>query len=61
MCRAIVCKTCGKMSWAGCGMHVDQVLAGVPRSERCPGHPRSEGSGFLGRLLTSRRRDQRPG
>jgi hypothetical protein len=54
MCRAIVCKTCGKMSWAGCGMHVDQVLAGVPRSERCPGHPRSERAGFLGRLFKSR-------
>lgn len=42
MCRAVSCKQCGKMSWAGCGQHVDQVLAGVPRDLRCPGHPRAE-------------------
>ncbi len=51
MCRAVVCKTCGKMSWAGCGMHVDQVLAGVAASNRCKGHPKEERQGFLSRLL----------
>jgi hypothetical protein len=38
MCRAVTCKKCGKTTWAGCGQHVDQVLAGVPASRRCPGH-----------------------
>ncbi|HEX8095249.1 hypothetical protein [Jatrophihabitans sp.] len=38
MCRAVICKTCGKTTWAGCGQHVDQVLAGVPQADRCPGH-----------------------
>ena len=38
MCRRVTCKTCGKASYAGCGMHVDQVLAGVPTAERCTGH-----------------------
>ncbi len=38
MCRAVVCRTCGRPTWAGCGLHVEQVLAGVPHSERCAGH-----------------------
>ncbi len=54
MCRATTCKKCGKASWAGCGQHVDQVLAGVPRADRCPGHPRESGSGFVGRLFGGR-------
>ena len=52
MCRPVVCKTCGKTGWAGCGMHVDQVLAGVPASDRCQGHPKAErGGGFWSRLV----------
>jgi len=35
MCRRIQCEKCGKPSFAGCGMHVEQVLADVPRAERC--------------------------
>lgn len=38
MCRAVTCKSCDKTTWAGCGRHVAQVLAGVPTGERCPGH-----------------------
>ena len=38
MCRAVTCRTCNKTTWAGCGAHVDQVMAGVPRNQRCPGH-----------------------
>jgi hypothetical protein len=38
MCRQVKCKQCGKITWAGCGMHVDQVMASVPSSQRCPGH-----------------------
>ena len=56
MCRAVTCKTCGKTTWAGCGMHVNQVMAGVPASDRCPGHARADrdGGGFLGRLFGRR-------
>ncbi len=56
MCRPVVCKTCGKTTWAGCGMHVNQVMAGVPSANRCPGHPKAErdGGGFLGRLFGRR-------
>jgi hypothetical protein len=35
MCRAVRCGQCGKIGWAGCGAHVEQVLAGVPEEERC--------------------------
>jgi hypothetical protein len=54
MCRAVTCRTCGKTTWAGCGKHVDQVMANVPLPERCPGHPKREAShtgGRIGRLL----------
>jgi hypothetical protein len=53
MCRAVRCKTCGKTTWAGCGQHVDQVMAGVARDDRCPGHPKPErsSSGFLARFF----------
>lgn len=53
MCRATTCKTCGKTTWAGCGQHVDQVLAGVPTAQRCAGHTkeRSDSHGWLGRLF----------
>lgn len=35
MCQAIRCEKCGKAGWRGCGAHVEQVLAGVPASDRC--------------------------
>jgi len=50
MCRAVMCKTCGKTTWAGCGQHVDSVMAGVPSGARCPGHPKEPGTGFFARL-----------
>lgn len=44
MCRPATCNICGKTTWAGCGQHVDQVMAGVPRGERCSGHTDAEKS-----------------
>jgi hypothetical protein len=38
MCRRVTCPECGKATFAGCGMHVEQVLGGVPQSDRCAGH-----------------------
>lgn len=35
MCRRVTCSTCGRPDWAGCGAHVDAVLADVPPSDRC--------------------------
>ena len=53
MCQRATCKNCGKATYRGCGMHVEQVLAGVPRSQRCdcaPAEP-SAGGGLLARLF----------
>jgi hypothetical protein len=35
MCSPAICPTCRKVTYTGCGMHVDQVLAGVPQERRC--------------------------
>jgi hypothetical protein len=35
MCVPATCKSCRKVTWSGCGMHVDQVMAGVPGDQRC--------------------------
>ena len=55
MCRAVTCRKCGKTTWAGCGQHVKQVLAGVPASQRCAGHAQDSGDdsggGWLRRLI----------
>lgn len=53
MCRPTACRKCGKTTWAGCGMHVNQVMAGVPRAQRCEGHadePKEPGAGLFGWL-----------
>ena len=55
MCRAVTCRTCGKTTWAGCGNHVDQVMRGVPRDQRCPGHEAApKPPGLLARLFSRR-------
>ena len=56
MCRPVRCKTCGKTTWAGCGRHVQQVMAGVSTADRCPGHSASENarSGLVARLFGRR-------
>lgn len=35
MCSPTVCNRCGKITWTGCGQHVDQALANVPPENRC--------------------------
>jgi hypothetical protein len=35
MCSRVTCPDCGKPTWAGCGQHIEQALAGVPKDERC--------------------------
>jgi hypothetical protein len=53
MCRAVKCRRCGKTTWAGCGQHVQQVLKGIPASQRCAGHPKDgpERPRLLDRIL----------
>lgn len=35
MCSPALCPTCKKVTYVGCGRHVDQVLAEVRPEERC--------------------------
>lgn len=51
MCSAVTCRTCGKTTWAGCGQHVDQVMKGVPQSQRCQGHEQQPSAGLFARLF----------
>ncbi|BCJ75861.1 hypothetical protein CS0771_54050 [Catellatospora sp. IY07-71] len=39
MCQRAVCDKCGKATYEGCGMHVEQVLADVPKLQRCTCRP----------------------
>lgn len=38
MCQPVACDTCKKTTWAGCGEHIEQALAGIAESQRCQGH-----------------------
>jgi hypothetical protein len=35
MCSPVTCANCGKTTWAGCGLHIDEALAGIPAEARC--------------------------
>lgn len=35
MCSPARCHQCGKITYSGCGMHVQQVMANVPPAEQC--------------------------
>ena len=37
MCMRTTCRSCGKSTWAGCGMHIESALRGVDEAERCAG------------------------
>ena len=38
MCYPVVCTTCGKTTWDGCGAHIDDVRNAVPPQQWCDGH-----------------------
>ena len=35
MCSPINCATCGKVTWTGCGQHIEEALADVPQDQLC--------------------------
>ncbi len=51
MCRATTCRQCQKITWSGCGAHVEAVRSGIPAENWCEGHPREPGTGFFSRLF----------
>ena len=52
MCSRTTCRDCGKATWSGCGLHIEEALAGVPASERCTcaTTPAASSGGFFSRL-----------
>lgn len=57
MCSKTTCRKCGKATWSGCGNHIEQALAGVPKAQRCTcreekaANASQKSGGFLARLL----------
>jgi hypothetical protein len=41
MCHPVRCASCGKTTWSGCGLHVDDVMANVAPDQRCTCNPTS--------------------
>ena len=35
MCSTVRCPECQKVTWAGCGMHIEQALAGYSDDQIC--------------------------
>lgn len=35
MCSTVRCPDCEKVTWAGCGMHIEQALAGYTTEQIC--------------------------
>lgn len=50
MCRPVVCKTCTKTTWAGCGMHVADVKRNVAQDNWCDGHDKDADAAPTGTL-----------
>jgi hypothetical protein len=55
MCHMTRCRACKKATWAGCGQHKNEVLRGIPKSERCHCTAAEKAAaskgGFFARLL----------
>ena len=35
MCSPVLCSACNKITWSGCGEHIEQALAGIPEEQLC--------------------------
>jgi hypothetical protein len=35
MCSQVMCQSCKKPTWSGCGEHVEEALGNVPEQDRC--------------------------
>lgn len=43
MCSPARCRECGKVTWSGCGQHVQFVKSQVRPDQWCPGHQNDRG------------------
>jgi hypothetical protein len=54
MCSQVKCRKCGKATWSGCGEHIEQALAGIPKNQRCEGHANEPAQpGFFAKIFGS--------
>jgi hypothetical protein len=52
MCSKVNCRKCGKLTWTGCGNHVEEALRGIAKAKRCQGHENEPSKpSFIGKLL----------
>ena len=52
MCEKVICRKCNKPTWAGCGEHIEEALAGIAKADCCQGHKdEPKKSGLFNRLL----------
>ena len=42
MCSPVQCPVCGKITWSGCGEHIDVVKQQVPDEQWCDGEHAQE-------------------
>ena len=41
MCSKVICRTCKKPTWSGCGEHIEEALFGIAEADRCQGHEKA--------------------
>lgn len=56
MCYAVRCPTCGKTTWAGCGLHIGAVKRSLPATLWCEGHPQGPSPATSTTQKSSRRK-----
>ena len=53
MCSKVICRTCKKSTWSGCGEHIEEALAGITEADRCQGHEgQVKKSGIFSKLFS---------
>lgn len=55
MCSPVTCYVCGKITWSGCGQHIEAVKSRVPADQWCAGHNAEERAAALAKMSTPRR------
>jgi hypothetical protein len=61
MCYKVSCVDCTKATWAGCGLHIDTALQGVPDFERCTCNGRPATQEEFNKLMGQINSDYKPG
>jgi hypothetical protein len=56
MCSRVMCRSCNKPTWSGCGNHIEEALAGVAKKDRCQcgSDTKNQSGGFFTKLFGGR-------